>query len=186
MWVRYCRMMITSCGCDIVAGETTDPTNSPWRAQGRVRRSDDGLDGRCSWRCSPCMCITEETKFRATIREAFFSLSALNSSHVLPSAPTSNGPYVPKKQAAKSSKVLLYQPHTIPHLSSTTNSIHLTTPPSPPPHHRLPADIWGSPSVSHGYLPGLTQMPRGWGHTRPIENAGDPCCRHLGRACAVV
>lgn len=180
--------MITSCGCDIVAGETTDPTNSLGEAgPGQASAHDRTMAG---WPLFVEMFSlhvhNRGNKVSSNNERGFFwSLSALNSSPVLPSAPTSNGPYVPKKQAAKSSKVLLYQPHTIP-IPSTTNSIHLTTPPSPPPHHRLPANIWGSPSVSHGYLPGLTQMPRGWGHTRPIENAGDPCCRHLGRACAVV
>lgn len=169
MWVRHrCR-----------GNNRSDelPLASAGPGQASAQRSDDGLDGRCSWTCSPCMCITEETKFRAT--KPLCSLSALNSSHVLPSDRlTSNGPDMPKKQAAKSSKVLLYQPHTI-----NSPSHRRRTPSISPP---FPRNIWGSPSVSHGYLPGLTQMPRGWGHTRPIENAGDPCCRHLGRACAVV
>lgn len=35
-------MLITSCGCDIVAGETTDPTNALGDGQARQGRAGQG------------------------------------------------------------------------------------------------------------------------------------------------
>lgn len=172
-------MLITSCGCDIVAGETSDPTNALGEA-GRRAQSDDGRVADCSRGLvrSPCMCIAEETEFRETrgaLLQHLLHEYKLNSSKVsLPAC--QRAPNRPRPD----------QPHQIPSHRQRTPSISASPFPPPPPHHRLPANIWGSPSVSHGYLPGLTQMPRGRGHTRPIENAGHPCSRHLGRACAVV
>lgn len=113
-------MLITSCGCDIVAGETTDPTNAPWR-KGRSARTIGRWASGPGWQAgrmaavgervrSPCMCISEGTEFpenSSSIKRAL--CYAMPTLFLLPNFMLPNKK---KKEEHSPNPIFSNQPHT--------------------------------------------------------------------------